>query len=102
MIAWRRRYLPGRGVIDSLAYAWIIFFVFSPGISVQYMVWLAPFILILSPSLYVWLVVSSSVFLFFLYNITPEGWPWYIHISTYKLDALNLWRAGSSWPWGTL
>jgi uncharacterized membrane protein len=102
MIAWRRRYLPGRGVIDSLAYAWIIFFVFSPGISVQYMVWLAPFILILSPSLYVWLVVSSSVFLFFFYNITAGGWPWYIAISTNKLDALNLWTPWSLWPWATL
>jgi len=102
MIAWRRRYLPGRGVIDSLAYAWIIFFVFSPGISVQYMVWLAPFILILSPSLYAWLVVSSSVFLFFFYNITAGGWPWYIAISTNKLDALNLWTPWSLWPWATL
>jgi hypothetical protein len=66
------------------------------------MVWLAPFILILSPSLYVWLVVSSSVFLFFFYNITAGGWPWYIAISTNKLDALNLWTPWSLWPWATL
>ena len=101
-IAWRRRYLRERAVVDSIAYSWIIFFVFSPGISVQYMVWLAPFILILSPSLYTWLVVTSSVFLFFFYNTIAGGLPWYIAISRNELDALNLWVPWSLWPWATL
>jgi len=102
VIAWRRRYLRERAVIDSIACAWIIFFVFSPGICVQYMVWLAPFILILSPALYAWLVFTSSVFLFFFYNTIAGGLPWYIAISTNKLDALNLWVPWSLWPWATL
>lgn len=102
MIAWRRRYVLERGVIDSIAYAWIIFFVFSPSISAQYMVWLAPFILILSPSLYAYLVVSSSVFLFFFYNTVAGGLPWYIAISTSKVNTLNLWTPWSLWPWATL
>lgn len=102
MIAWRRRYLQGRAVIDSIAYAWIIFFVFSPGISVQYMVWLAPFILILSPTLYGWLTVTSSVFLFVFYNTIAGGLPWYMVISRNQPDGLNLWTPWSLWPWMTL
>ena len=102
VIAWRRRCLAGRGVFDSIAYAWIVFFVFSPAVSLQYLVWLAPFILILSPTLYSWLTVSSSVYLFFFYNILAGGLPWYIAISTNKLDGLNLWAPWSLWPWATL
>jgi hypothetical protein len=102
VIAWRRRYLPGRALFDSIAYAWIIFFVFSPGISLQYLVWLAPFVLVLSPTLYAWLVVSSSVYLFFFYNTTAGGLPWYVAISTNKLDGLNLWAPWSLLPWGVL
>src|SRR6266446_479507 len=41
-IAWRRRTLSGKRLFDSLAYVWIIFFVFSPAVCAQYMVWLAP------------------------------------------------------------
>lgn len=102
MIAWRRRCVPGRGIVDSIAYAWIVFFVFSPAISLQYLVWLAPFILILSPTLYAWLTASSAVYLFFFYNMLAGGLPWYIAVSTNKLDGLNLWAPWSLWPWATL
>jgi uncharacterized membrane protein len=71
VIAWRRRHLLGRAMIDSVAYAWIVFFVFAPGVSVQYMVWLAPFVLMLSPSLYGWFVVTSSTFLFVFTTLLP-------------------------------
>jgi uncharacterized membrane protein len=101
-VAWRRRCLRERAVIDSIAYAWIIFFVFSPGISVQYMVWLAPFILLLSPTLYVWLVVTSSIFLFFFYNTIAGGLPWYIAVSTNSPRYLNVWVPWSLWPWAAL
>jgi uncharacterized membrane protein len=100
MIAWRRRYLPGSAVIDSIAYAWIIFFIFAPGIAVQYMVWLAPFVLILSPTLYAWLVASSSIFLFFFYNTIAGGLPWHIAISRNNLNLV--WTPWSLWPWMTL
>ena len=102
VIAWRRRHLSGRAMIDSIAYAWIIFFVFSPGISVQYLVWLAPFVLILSPTLYACLVVTSSIFLFFFYNSIAGGLPWYLAISRNRPNALNLWMPWSLWPWATL
>lgn len=99
-IAWRRRQLDGLGLIHSVAYIWIIFFVFSPGIGAQYMVWLAPFVLVLWPGLYGYLAASSSLFLFFFYNITAGGLPWYVAISTNKLNLA--WTPWSLWPWAVL
>src|SRR5437667_11546296 len=72
-IAWQHRHARGRAFVESLAYTWLVFFVFAPGGSPQYLVWLAPFILILSPTFYTCLLVSSSVFLFAFYNITSGG-----------------------------
>jgi len=100
LIAWRRRSLKGCAVIDSIAYAWIIFFVFSPGVCVQYLVWLAPFVLVLSPVFYGWLAASSSLFLFFFYNVTAGGFPWYFAMSTNKLN--TVWTPWSLWPWAVL
>jgi hypothetical protein len=95
-IAFRRRKLNGRGLIDSIAYAWIIFFVLSPGVCVQYMVWLAPFILVLSSSLYLWLTVSSSIFLFVIYNAIARGLPWFVALSNGRDPTLAAW---SLLPW---
>jgi hypothetical protein len=100
VIAWRRRALDGRALIESIAYGWVIFFVFSPGVCAQYLVWLAPFILILSPSFYAWLTATSSLFLFFFYNVTAHGLPWYLAIS---VNALNrIWTPWTVWPWAAL
>jgi uncharacterized membrane protein len=100
LIAWRRRYLAGRAVIDSIACAWLVFFVFAPGVSVQYMVWLAPFILVLSPTLYGCLTAASTVFLFVFYNSIAGGLPWYIAISRNSNKAV--WMPWSLWTWVTL
>ena len=85
-LAWRRRKVEGRGIWDSIAYGWIIFFVFSPGVCTQYLIWLAPFILLLSPTFYTWLLGSSSIFAFVFYNTISNGLPWYKGAST---NALN-------------
>jgi hypothetical protein len=100
LIAWRRRKLSGKRLFDSLAYAWIIFFVFAPGVCAQYVVWLAPFVLVLSPVFYGWLAASSSLFLFFFYNVTAGEFPWYVAVSTDKLN--TVWTPWSIWPWTTL
>jgi uncharacterized membrane protein len=96
-LAWRRRKVEGRGVWDSIVYGWIIFFVFSPGVCTQYLVWLAPFILLLSPTFYTWLLGSSSFFAFVFYNTISKGLPWYQGVST---NALNkIWTPWSLLPW---
>jgi hypothetical protein len=99
-LAWRRRKVEGRGLWDSIAYGWIIFFVFSPGVCTQYLVWLAPFILLLSPTFYTWLLGSSSIFAFVFYNTISKGLPWYQGVST---NALNkIWTPWSLLPWPIL
>ena len=100
IIAWRRRALGERALIESIAYGWVIFFVFSPGVCAQYMVWLAPFILILSPSFYAWVTATSALFLFFFYTITARGFPWYLAISSNQLN--TVWTPWTIWPWVAL
>ncbi len=99
-IAWQNRNSRGRSFVNSLAYAWLAFFVFAPGVCPQYLVWLAPFILMLSPSFYTAVVISSSVFLFVFYNVTSGGLPWSVAISTDELR--ESWIPLSLFPWLTL
>ena len=100
IIAWRRRELDTRAPLDSLAYAWIVFFVFSPAICAQHMVWLAPFTLILSPHFYGWLTASSSIFLFLFYQLTAGEFPWYVAMSTDRLN--TVWTPWTILPWAAL
>jgi hypothetical protein len=96
-LAWRRRKVEGHGIWDSMAYGWIIFFVFSPGVCTQYLVWLAPFILLLSPTFYTWFLGSSSIFAFAFYNTISNGLPWYKGVSTNVLN--KIWAPWSLLPW---
>jgi hypothetical protein len=100
LIAWRRRQLSEELLLDSFAYAWIVFFVFAPSICAQYMVWLAPFILCLSPKFYGWLTVATALALFFLYNDLAGGLPWYIGIA--RNNSASSTAAWMIWPWAAL
>ncbi len=79
------------------AFAWLIFFVFSPGIGAQYLIWLAPFILLLSPRFYTSYTAGSTLFLFFFYNTISGGLPWYYGMSNGQRD--SEWVPWSNWPW---
>jgi hypothetical protein len=101
ILAWRRRKMAsGSALFASLAYTWMIFFVLSPGIGAQYLVWIAPFILVLSPQFYALFTAGSSLFLFFFYNTISRGLPWYGGMSNgdFKID----WTPWSIWPWAIL
>jgi len=102
LIAWRRRHLDERAVLDSVAYGWVFFFVFAPSIGSQYLVWLAPFILLLSPKFYGWLTLSSTLALFFLYNNLTGGLPWYIGIARNNSNEMSAVAAWGIWPWAIL
>jgi hypothetical protein len=81
MIGWRRRFLRATAMIFSIAYAWIVFFVFSfPGFCAYYLIWLTPFILLLSPAFYASLAATSSLFLFIFCNGLAGGLPWFITV----------------------
>ena len=100
VIAWRRRHLGGSSFFNSLAYSWIVFFVFAPGVCAQYLVWLAPFVLICSPVFYTWLLAGSSVFLFAFYTVTSRGFPWMVSVSMDEVR--EQWAPWSLLPWAVL
>jgi Glycosyltransferase family 87 len=99
-IGWRNRHARGRAFIDSLACTWLVFFVFAPGVCPQYLIWLAPFILVLSPALYTSVLISSSIFLFAFYNITSGGLPWSVALA--MDDSMQHWTAWGLVPWLTI
>lgn len=96
-IAWRRRNMDGRALFASIGYAWLVFFIFAPGIAPQYFVWLMPFILILSESAFLYVTLASSCFLFFLYNTIAAGLPWNLAVSTNAIA--DRWAPWTVWPW---
>jgi hypothetical protein len=96
-MAWHYRDCRGQQFVESLAYMWLVFFIFAPGVCPQYLIWLAPFILILSPPFYAALLAASSVFLFAFYNITSGGLPWRVALA--MDDSKQHWTAWSLLPW---
>jgi hypothetical protein len=96
-IAWKHRDVRGRGFVESLGHIWLFFFVFAPGACPQYLIWFAPFILVLSPVLYACVLVASSIFLFEFYNITSGGLPWKVALA--MDDSMQHWAAWSLLPW---
>lgn len=97
VLAWRRRKLPPTELFATIGYAWIIFFVVSPGVAAQYLVWLAPFVLLLSPTLYGLILAASSIFLFALYTISSGGFPWYFAHASNKLSLISAYWALLPW-----
>jgi hypothetical protein len=100
IIAWQRRHARGPAFVETLAWTWLMFFILAPGVCPQYLVWLAPFILLVSPSLYTALAISSSIFLFAFYNITSGGLPWSVALATD--ESSQPWIVWSLLPWSVL
>src|SRR5438874_1481336 len=100
IIAWQRRHARGPAFVETLAWTWLTFFILAPGVCPQYIVWLAPFILLAYPFLYNVLVISSSIFLFFFYNITSGGWPWSVALA--MDESSQHWIVWSLVPWSVL
>jgi Glycosyltransferase family 87 len=99
MIAWRRRNMDSRGLFGSIAYVWLFFFAFSPGVGPQYLVWLMPFLLVLSPTVFAYVTAACSLFIFFFYNTIAAGLPW--NLAASKNDIVDQWAPWAIWPWLT-
>ena len=80
--------------------SWLSFFIFAPGVAPQYFVWLTPFLLFLSPTLFVCFTAAASVFLFVFYSTISHSWVWYFGVSTNALSAV--WAPWNLLPWLTL
>ncbi len=103
VLAWRRRALPAKSLLSTIAYAWAIFFLLTPGACAQYMVWPAPFILLCSTNWYVALTAASSLFLFQFYNTISMnsqgkfGMPWFYGLSINEFA--SHWTLWTNLPW---
>jgi hypothetical protein len=87
-------------IFTTLALAWVVFFVFAPGVCAQYLLWPAPFLLVYSRRWYLAVTAASSLFLFLFYHTLSHGMPWNIAISKNALTLL--WSPWSNWPWAVL
>jgi hypothetical protein len=78
-LAWRRRHLGGEALFATLAGAWAVFFALVPGVGTQYLVWFAPFLLLLSTRWFVVLTVTSMAFIGTFYHLcSPDRFPWFV------------------------
>lgn len=102
VLAWRRRAKSGLELFDTLAWAWMIFFVLAPGACAQYMIWFAPFLAVSAPGWYAAITAASSLFLFVFYDTISHGFiekgqGWYYGNSTNALS--NVWGPWANCPW---
>ncbi len=101
VIAWRRRRVAPIGVAGTLGLAWIVFFLCAPGIGVQYMVWFAPFLLLLDARSYTVVTATATVFLAVFYqSCSSQGrFPWFLcvplgpEVPYWSAVALLVWLA---------
>jgi uncharacterized membrane protein len=100
LIGWNRRNAGGQRFLETITYTWLLFFAVAPGVCAQYLIWLAPFVLIVSPAFYSLLVVTSSIFLFVFYNSAAHGFPWFVAIS--NDSSREIWGPWSLLPWLTI
>jgi hypothetical protein len=75
-LAWRRRAGEPLSLFTTLSLAWLVFFVCAPGFCVNYLVWLAPFVLVHCERSYAAITVASAVALFAFYTVVCGALPW--------------------------
>ena len=78
-LAWFRR---KKDIFATVGAVWLVFLVFAPGVAAQYLVWPAPFLLLLSARGYAAVTLGCTVFLAAFYTVICNGWPWTLGIST--------------------
>ena len=100
VLAWRRRRLGGLDFFKTLAAAFTWIFVVMPGAGPQYMVWFAPFMLLLSPRWWVALTAASAIYMARFYHSTSlYHFPW--NMSFPRGPEAPYWAPWSNLPWGT-
>jgi hypothetical protein len=101
LVGWKRRAGKPEDIFTTLAMAWAVFFVFAPGVGVQYMVWGAPFILLFSARWYAVVTASSSLFLAMFYQSASRGghFPWLLVFPTG--NQASYWIAWGNVAWIT-
>ena len=98
-LAWRRRKLGGLEFFTTLGAAFTWLFIFMPGAGAQYMVWYAPFLLVLSPGWWAALTAASAVFMARFYHSTAGyHFPWDLALP--KGPEAPYWAPWTNLAWG--
>ncbi len=97
-LAWVRRGVKSAEFFASIGAAWAITFAFAPGAGVQYMVWYAPFVLVMAPRWWVALTAGSALFMAAFYHSASKWeFPWYFAFPTEK--EISFWSPFSNAAW---
>ncbi len=98
-VAWIRRKCEPKDFFATIAIAFVFLFVFASGGGVHYMVWYAPFLLLLNPRWWAALTAASTIFIFAFYQIGAKGewFPW--NASTIPPDKIGAASAWTNLPW---
>jgi hypothetical protein len=95
---WRRRRVAPVELPATLGLAWIVFFLCAPGIGVQYMVWCAPFLLLLDARGYAVVTAAATLFLVVFYAAcSPGRFPWFLAVP--RGPETPLWSAVGTLTW---
>ncbi len=100
VLAWRRRAAEPLSLFTTLSLTWLIFFVFAPGFCVNYLIWLAPFVVVHSERSYAAVTAASSVALFAFYTVVSGSLPWDKAYEGIKTSPL--WIPWLLLPWATM
>jgi hypothetical protein len=100
VLAWRRRSGEPLAPFTTLALSWLIFFVFAPGFCVNYLIWLAPFVVVYSERAYATITAASAVALFAFYTAVCGSLPWDKAYEAIK--TAPLWMPWLLLPWATM
>ena len=83
-LGWVRRSVKSEEFLSTMAMGWCLFFVFAPGMGVQYLVWFAPFLLLhaVRPYALITLLATAAMLAFyqFYFRIDPQ-YPWLTVVS---------------------
>jgi len=97
-VGWLRRKAAHAEFAATVGLAWLVFFICAPGVGVQYMVWAAPFLLLLTARGYALITAASTVFMCVFYHSTSNGhWPWFFALP--RGPEAPIWSAWAMLAW---
>lgn len=96
-LAWCRRHARGLPVFVTIAAVWTVFMVFAPGAAAQYLVWPAPFLLMMCARRYAWVTAACTVHLVIFYTVLSGGFPWYFGIARAATNPIWMLSGNIAW-----
>ncbi len=99
-VGWLRRKTKPAEFAATVGIAWIVFFICAPGVGVQYMVWPAPFLLLLTARGFAIITAAATAFLFAFYQSASVDarWPWFF-ANPSKAEMIPIWSAWAMLAW---